>query len=163
MLEEKALRDVLEIYDSGVTWADRMREKALTEAREQGLSEGRVKGLAEGRVEGRAEGVPAGERRLLLRQLELRFGPLPETARKRVGECQSQKVGRPPGRPCLTAHCDVNRDPRAHGIAPDEDCSLVSSSRTSRRMTRSNTALDLSSFRGCRESSSNGSCCCRSI
>jgi predicted transposase YdaD len=103
MLEEKALRDVLEIYDSGVTWADRMREKALTEAREQGLSEGRVKGLAEGRVEGRAEGVPAGERRLLLRQLELRFGPLPETARKRVDALDAPKDLEDLGERLLTA------------------------------------------------------------
>ena len=47
---------------------------------EQGRAEGIEKGLADGRAEGRAEGQ-AG---LLLRQLELRFGAVPEAARERI-------------------------------------------------------------------------------
>jgi predicted transposase YdaD len=46
----------------------------------QGRSEGRAEGKLEGRLEGKLEGCAA----LLSRLLELRFGPLPETARAQI-------------------------------------------------------------------------------
>ncbi|MEA2602655.1 MAG: hypothetical protein QOF89_3647 [Acidobacteriota bacterium] len=49
---------------------------------------GREKGLEEGRREGMQEGVEAGAqqgaRQVLLHQLGKRFGPLPETVRRRI-------------------------------------------------------------------------------
>ena len=55
---------------------------------EQGRAEGIEKGLAEGIEKGLAEGIEkgqsAGQAGLLLRQLELRFGELPEAVRDRV-------------------------------------------------------------------------------
>ena len=50
------------------------------EWKRKGLEEGRQQGMQEGRQEGRQE----GEARVLLRQLTLRFGDLPEDARKRI-------------------------------------------------------------------------------
>ena len=51
---------------------------------EQGRAEGIEKGLAEGVEKGLAEGIEKGQAGLLLRQLELRFGELPEAVRDRV-------------------------------------------------------------------------------
>ena len=47
---------------------------------ENWLEQGRAEGRAEGRTEGRLE----GERQMLVRMLEMRFGPLPERYRTRV-------------------------------------------------------------------------------
>lgn len=63
-LEEQGRRDILEIYESGITWADRLREFALERAREEGLEQ--------------------GMERVLLRLVERRFGEIPETVRLRV-------------------------------------------------------------------------------
>ena len=51
---------------------------------EQGRAEGIERGRTEGRTEGLAQGIATGQAGLLLRQLELRFGDLPEAARERV-------------------------------------------------------------------------------
>lgn len=48
------------------------------------LNEILARGRAEGRAEGRTEGRTEGEARALLRQLERRFGPLPQSVRERV-------------------------------------------------------------------------------
>jgi predicted transposase YdaD len=45
---------------------------------------GREKGLEEGRREGVEAGAQQGARQVLLHQLGKRFGPLPETVRRRV-------------------------------------------------------------------------------
>jgi hypothetical protein len=59
----------------------RWRNSVQTEAREEGRVEGRV----EGRLEGRLEGM----QRLLLKQLKLRFGPLPLPVRRQIREISS--------------------------------------------------------------------------
>ncbi len=51
---------------------------------EQGRAEGIEKGRSEGREEGLAQGIATGQAGLLLRQLELRFGDVPEAARERI-------------------------------------------------------------------------------
>ena len=51
---------------------------------EQGRAEGIEKGLAQGIEKGRSEGRAAALEGLLLRQLELRFGALPDAVRERV-------------------------------------------------------------------------------
>ena len=62
------------------TVAEAWIEQGRAEGIEKGLADGRAEGREEGREEGRAEGQ-AG---LLLRQLELRFGEVPDAARERV-------------------------------------------------------------------------------
>lgn len=59
------------------TWADRMKD------------EGRQEGHLEGREQGLREGEEIGARRLLLTQLEQRFGQLPAIARRRLAEIRS--------------------------------------------------------------------------
>lgn len=49
-------------------------------------------GRAEGRNEGRAEGVQLGEKRILLRQLELRFGALPKVYQQRIAAADSETL-----------------------------------------------------------------------
>lgn len=68
LAEREERRDVLEILDSGMTWGDRLLAKGRKEGLEKGLEQGRVCGMQE----------------TILRQLEQRFGPLPEPARERV-------------------------------------------------------------------------------
>jgi predicted transposase YdaD len=59
-----------------MNWVDRLETKYLNAGRREGRKEGR----REGREQGRLEGV----RQLLLRQMALRFGPLPEAIRAQV-------------------------------------------------------------------------------
>jgi predicted transposase YdaD len=55
-----------------------------TRFHQQAFSEGEIQGQAKGRVEGEAA--------LLLRQLERRFGPLPESARLRVATADAETL-----------------------------------------------------------------------
>jgi hypothetical protein len=55
--------------------------------------QGRQEGLAEGIQKGLVEGVQKGEAALLLRQLEVRFGPLSEADRARLMEADADRGG----------------------------------------------------------------------
>ena len=48
--------------------------------------------LAEGRKEGLQEGKQEGEARLLRRQLNLRFGPLPDWAEKQLSQATTEQL-----------------------------------------------------------------------
>ena len=48
------------------------------------VREGEAKGKAQGRAEGKAQGRAEGKAETLLRLLQRRFGPVPESARSRV-------------------------------------------------------------------------------
>ena len=48
------------------------------------LERGRTEGLAKGHAEGHTEGIQAGEKRMLLRLLERRFGKVPKTYQTRI-------------------------------------------------------------------------------
>ena len=48
------------------------------------IEQGRAEGIEKGRSEGLAQGITTGQAGLLLRQLEMRFGDVPDTARDRV-------------------------------------------------------------------------------
>jgi flagellar biosynthesis/type III secretory pathway protein FliH len=63
-----------------MTWEDRIR------------AEGWRDGLEQGRQQGIEQGQERGTRRILLRQLGLRFGPLPEAARRRVEAIDSMET-----------------------------------------------------------------------
>ena len=52
--------------------------------KQQWLQEGRLEGEQRGRQEGEQMGRRAGEAAILFRQLERRFGPLPDWARDRI-------------------------------------------------------------------------------
>ena len=56
----------------------------VTIAERLGMQKGREEGRVEGREEGREEGRAKGQADLLLRQIERRFGPVPEAVTQRV-------------------------------------------------------------------------------
>ena len=63
-----------------MTWSETQQAMGW----ERGLEKGRREGREEGRREGVEAGVQQGVRQVLLHQLGKRFGPLPETVRRRV-------------------------------------------------------------------------------
>jgi predicted transposase/invertase (TIGR01784 family) len=67
-------------------------ELKQTQFYQQVFGEGRVEGRVEGRFEGRLEGRVEGEAALLLRLLERRFGPLPESARQRIAAADAETL-----------------------------------------------------------------------
>ncbi len=68
-----------EVKEMEMTWADKMFAKW----HDQGLEDGRE----EGRKEGRKEGSEEAARQILLRQLGVRFGTLPQETLRQVAEC----------------------------------------------------------------------------
>ena len=54
------------------------------------FGEGRVEGRVEGHVEGKQEGLVEGEAAVLLRQMERKFCPLPESARQRIASADAE-------------------------------------------------------------------------
>ncbi len=71
-----------------MTWSETQQAIGREEGLKEGRREGKEEGLREGKEKGRQEGVELGAqqgaRQVLLRQLGKRFGPLPETVRRRV-------------------------------------------------------------------------------
>ncbi|MFO1363570.1 MAG: hypothetical protein U1F45_14015 [Burkholderiales bacterium] len=58
----------------------------------KGMQRGLSKGLREGVAEGRRKGVLEGMQRVLLRQLKLRFGPVPAALRVRIERVTDARV-----------------------------------------------------------------------
>jgi predicted transposase YdaD len=71
-------------YEFQSEFAKRYLAEGRVEGRQEGRQEGRVEGRQEGRQEGRVEGRQEGRAELVLKQLALRFGALPEKAVERV-------------------------------------------------------------------------------
>lgn len=65
-----------------------MLEKRVEEWNQKLLERGRQEGLLKGRQEGRQE----GEARLLLRQLEEKFGPIDPRSRERVSSADPDRL-----------------------------------------------------------------------
>ncbi|MEW6218484.1 MAG: transposase, partial [Thermodesulfobacteriota bacterium] len=65
-------------------WERQGLEKGRLEGRQEGRQEGRLEGRLEGRQEGRQEGRREGEAALLLRMVELKFGPTTDAVRQRL-------------------------------------------------------------------------------
>ena len=67
------------LADRVLEWTQEWKQEGL----EEGLEKGRQEGLQEGRQEGREDALEKA-RGVLLRDLERRFGSLPEEVRRRV-------------------------------------------------------------------------------
>lgn len=80
-----------------------MLEQAAREWEKRFLKEGREEGREEGRKEGRKEGQVDGMRRLLLKLLDERFGPLPEMVRRKVEAIDSARALETLGKRVLAA------------------------------------------------------------
>ncbi|WP_439645659.1 DUF4351 domain-containing protein [Candidatus Thiosymbion oneisti] len=59
---------------------------------EQGRQQGRLEGRQQGRLEGRQEGKQAGQAAILLRQLQLKFGVVPEAVRRKIERADSRML-----------------------------------------------------------------------
>jgi hypothetical protein len=75
-------------YPEEVAEMTRFAERFLEKGRQEGLEQG----LEQGRAKGREEGIEQGEARVLLRQLTLKFGPLPEAVRARVESADAETL-----------------------------------------------------------------------
>ncbi|MBF0613573.1 MAG: Rpn family recombination-promoting nuclease/putative transposase [Magnetococcales bacterium] len=62
------------------------------EGKKEGLEEGRKEGLEEGRKEGLETGARIGQANLLTRQLQRRFGPLPDWATTRISQADTKAL-----------------------------------------------------------------------
>lgn len=75
-----------------IEWTEQWKREGLEEGRRQGLQQGIEKGLKRGLRKGMEKGMEKGleqVRGAFLRELERRFGPLPEDVRRRVDEIGS--------------------------------------------------------------------------
>ena len=80
-----------EIKTMELTWLGKAEargmEKGIEQGLERGIKKGRKEGRKEGREEGREEGIAQGVerlRRVVLRQIEQRFGAVPATVRRKI-------------------------------------------------------------------------------
>jgi Domain of unknown function (DUF4351) len=63
-----------------MTWGEKIFEEGRSEGKIEGRSEGKIEGRSEGKIEGKVEAL----RQFVLRQIERRFGAVPENVRQRV-------------------------------------------------------------------------------
>jgi hypothetical protein len=86
LMENKVFRNA---YERGT-------EAGMAEGRARGLAEGKAEGMAQGMAEGMAQGKMEGGleegRRLLLRQLEKRFGNVPPSVRTKVAQANLNEI-----------------------------------------------------------------------
>ncbi|WP_006746156.1 RpnC/YadD family protein [Thioalkalivibrio paradoxus] len=83
--------DFIDIYaaldeNERIVYRQRYPEEVaeMTRFAERFIQQGLEQGLKQGLEKGRQEGIGLGEARALMRQLTLKFGPLPEAVRTRV-------------------------------------------------------------------------------
>lgn len=69
-------------------WTQQWKEEGLQE----GLQQGRQQGLQQGLQQGRQQGRQEGESALLQKQLERRFGPLPNWVHERLGQATPEQL-----------------------------------------------------------------------
>jgi flagellar biosynthesis/type III secretory pathway protein FliH len=77
---ERYQREYSDEANTMSTFAERFRE----EGRAQGMQQGVQQGMQQGVQRGMQQGVQRGEAAVLTRQLERKFGPVPEAARQRI-------------------------------------------------------------------------------
>lgn len=99
---EKLLRrdEFREVPTMATTWYEQGLQAGLEQGlvlglekgRKEGLEEGREEGREKGRQEGREEGRGLGQKQLVLRLLDRRFGPLPQAARDAVEQASIERI-----------------------------------------------------------------------
>ena len=85
-VSDEVLRQALNAVgsDSGEETMDSIANTIEKKSMAEGMARGRAEGMAEGKVEGMAQGRAEGKAEMLLRQLQKRFEPVPETVQRRV-------------------------------------------------------------------------------
>jgi len=74
------------------TLAEQLIQRGMLKGRAEGIREGLVKGLAKGIQEGRAEGIQEGQRKVLARQLAIKFGDLPGATQDRIARATGDEL-----------------------------------------------------------------------
>ncbi len=79
-------------------WTEQWQQEGWQKGHQQGRQEGRQEGVQLGRQEGvqlgRQEGVQLGQAQLLQKQLEMRFGPLPDWVLAYLRDASTEELGR---------------------------------------------------------------------
>jgi hypothetical protein len=73
-------------------WGEEFKREGLAKGHQQGLLKGLEEGLEKGLEEGLQKGLQEGEARLLIRQLQKRFGALPESVHVRVSQAPPERL-----------------------------------------------------------------------
>jgi hypothetical protein len=101
--EAQSLKEVhTMLAEHVIEWTQEWKEEGLQEGRREGLQQGLQQGLLQGRTEGIQKGVRAFQD-FLLSEMSERFGPVPETIRRRVEEAQDYEELKKLGKRLLAA------------------------------------------------------------
>jgi predicted transposase YdaD len=90
-LPGKPVTDIDDLQEMRAMLADRIQEWG-EEFKREGLAKGHQQGLLKGLEEGLEKGLQEGEARLLIRQLQKRFGALPESVHVRVSQAPPERL-----------------------------------------------------------------------
>ena len=90
-LERSSQMEWMDPYDR--IRLEKLTHKAQQQGYKQGQEQGREQGREEGREKGRAEGREQGAAIVLERQLTHRFGPLPQTVRRKLAKASIEELG----------------------------------------------------------------------
>ncbi len=95
-LDEEDIREVLKLTTIGddlmQTFIDRYIEEGERRGIQKGMQEGIQKGMQEGEQKGKLEGIQLGEAKVLLRQIELKFGTVSEQDRQRIESADAETL-----------------------------------------------------------------------
>ncbi len=101
-IKQRELRNILEgntmLAERITEWTEQWQQEGWQKGHQQGRQEGRQEGVQLGRQEGvqlgRQEGVQLGQAQLLQKQLEMRFGPLPDWVLAYLRDASTEELGR---------------------------------------------------------------------
>lgn len=79
-------------YPREAEMISRFAQQYIQQGLEQGMQQGLEQGMQQGKEDGRKEGRQEGEAIVLLRLLHLKFGEVPETARRRIESADPQTL-----------------------------------------------------------------------
>jgi hypothetical protein len=91
-LSEAARRELQTMDPAKYEYQSEFAKRYVAQGRLEGKAEGKAEGKVEGKVEGKAEGRLEGRADLVVRQLTLRFGPLPSDVLSRISAASIEEL-----------------------------------------------------------------------
>jgi predicted transposase YdaD len=83
-LSDAAVKALQAMNPENYEFQSEFARRYVAQGKAEGKVEGKAEGKAEGKIEGRAEGELLGKAELVIKQLTLKFGSLPETLSARI-------------------------------------------------------------------------------